>query len=109
MVRAYRPAGEARAGISFALETKFVSYDHLGGTIAMSNPAAPSVPPDAERGERPSHPLPGPDQDQPNPFGPDAPNVREDDPPGGQVVPEAPPPKPPATALDDDQFAPDET
>ena len=79
----------------------------------MSNPAAPSVPPGPGRSDRPDSSGPGPvaghDQDQPNPFGPDAPNVREDDPPGGQVVPEAPPPKPPDTVLDDDQFAPDET
>jgi hypothetical protein len=77
----------------------------------MSNPAAPSVPGGPERADRPSSPQPGPgpDQDQPNPFGPDAPNVREDDPPGGQVVPEARPPTPPATVLEDDQFAPDET
>ena len=48
-----------------------------------------------------------PDESQ-HRFGPDAPNVREDDPPGGQVVPEAPPPKPPATPLDHGDFAPDE-
>jgi hypothetical protein len=48
------------------------------------------------------------DPDESNIFGPDAPNVREDDPPGGQVVPEAPPPKPPDTPLDYGDFAPDE-
>jgi hypothetical protein len=41
-------------------------------------------------------------------FGPDAPNVRDDDAPGGQVIPEAPPPSPHETVLDDDQFAPEE-
>ena len=75
----------------------------------MSNPAAPQPPEKPRRWDRPSTPGAGPDQDEPNPFGPDAPNVREDDPPGGQVVPEAPPPSPPETVLDDDQFAPDET
>ena len=48
------------------------------------------------------------DPDESNIFGPDAPNVREDDPPGGQVVPEAPPAKPPAAPLDHGDFAPDE-
>jgi hypothetical protein len=74
----------------------------------MSNPAAPHVPDSPRRTDQPGVPKAGPDPDEPNPFGPDAPNVREDDPPGGQVVPEAPPPKPPDTVLDDDQFAPDE-
>jgi hypothetical protein len=48
------------------------------------------------------------DPDDPNRFGPDAPNVREDDPPGGQVIPETPPPRPPAPPLDHGDFAPDE-
>jgi hypothetical protein len=50
----------------------------------------------------------GPDPDAPNAFGPDAPNVRDDDPPGGQVVPEAPPPKPPVAPRDHGDIAPDE-
>ncbi len=57
---------------------------------------------------QPGHLPSGPDPDEPNPFGPDAPNVREDDSPGGQVVPEAPPPKPSTTPLDYGDFAPDE-
>jgi hypothetical protein len=75
----------------------------------MSNPAAPRPPEKPRPWDRPSTPHDGPDQDDPNPFGPDAPNVREDDPPGGQVIPEAPPPSRPETVLDDDQFAPDES
>jgi hypothetical protein len=74
----------------------------------MSNPAAPHPPEKPRRRVRPSTQGNGPDQDEPNPFGPDAPNVRDDDPPGGQVIPEAAPPSPPETVLDDDQFAPDE-
>ncbi len=46
--------------------------------------------------------------DDPNQFGPDAPNVREDDPPGGQVVPLAPPVQPSTYPLDHGDFAPDE-
>jgi hypothetical protein len=74
----------------------------------MSNPAAPHPPEKPRRRDRLTTPGNGPDPDEPNPFGPDAPNVRDDDPPGGQVIPEAPPPSPPETILDDDQFAPDE-
>ena len=48
------------------------------------------------------------DPDESNIFGPDAPNVRDDDPPNGQVVPEAAPAKPPDTPLDHGDFAPDE-
>jgi len=71
----------------------------------MSNPAAPDVPQEAER------PAPGGSvatPEGPNPFGPDAPNVRGDDPAGGQITPEAPPPSPPETPLDEGDFAPDE-
>ena len=79
--------------------------------MSHSNPAKPRVPPKAQPTGgtcRTGQPPSGPDPDEPNPFGPDAPNVREDDPPGGQVVPEAPPPKPPTTPLDYGDFAPDE-
>ena len=72
-------------------------------SIRGSGGAQPTDPPG-----RPGQAAPGPDPDEPNPFGPDAPNVREDDPPGGQVAPEASPPKPPATPLDHGDFAPDE-
>ena len=73
----------------------------------MSNPAAPHVP---------EHPLSDPpaagtgptDPDEPNPYGPDAPNVRDDDPAEWQEIPLAEPPKPPKTVLDDSDFAPDE-
>jgi hypothetical protein len=77
----------------------------------MSNPTSTWGPggaqPTDQRGQ-PGRVGSGPDPDEPNPFGPDAPNVREDDPPGGQVVPEASPPKPPTTPLDYGDFAPDE-
>lgn len=71
----------------------------------MSNPAAPRVPEEAARTG-----SPGPETipDEPNPFGPDAPNLREDDPPGGPFVPEAQPDSPPSTPLAGDDFAPDE-
>ena len=77
----------------------------------MSNPSTPRGPAAPQPADRLSRSGPagrGPDPDEPNPFGPDAPNVRDDDPPGGQVVPEAPPPQPPATPLDHGDFAPDE-
>lgn len=48
------------------------------------------------------------DPDDSNRFGPDAPNVRADDPPGGQVVPTAPPVQPSRYPLDHGDFAPDE-
>lgn len=75
----------------------------------MSNPAAPRIPQDSPRHDPPGQAGEGPDPDAPNPFGPDAPNVRSDDPTGGQVVPQAEAPTPPAIPLDDDDFAPDET
>jgi hypothetical protein len=78
----------------------------------MSNPTSAPGPAGAQTNDpyqQPGRGASGPDPDEPNPFGPDAPNVREDDPPGGQVVPEAPPPQPPATPLDYGDFAPDET
>jgi hypothetical protein len=63
----------------------------------------------------PNPPTPDPgqpgtvsDPDAPNSFGPDAPNVRDDDPEPGHELPEAPQPTPPAEPLDDDDFAPDE-
>jgi hypothetical protein len=77
----------------------------------MSNPAAPQVPAGAQpTGGTGQSRQAGNDSEfeEPNPFGPDAPNVRADDPPGGQTVPEAPPPKPPATPVDYGDFAPDE-
>ena len=76
----------------------------------MSDPALSKAPQGTQGAGHPGQARigPGPDPDEPNPFGPDAPNVREDDPPGGQVVPEAPPPKPPTTPLDYGDFAPDE-
>lgn len=46
--------------------------------------------------------------DEENPFGPDAPNVREDDLPSGPFEPEAEPPEPSPIPLDDADFAPDE-
>jgi hypothetical protein len=55
---------------------------------------------------KPPEPI---DPDMPNPFGPDSPNVRDDEPPLSDPIPLADPPKPPKTALDDDDFAPDET
>jgi hypothetical protein len=48
------------------------------------------------------------DPEESNRFGPDAPNVREDDPLGGQVIPETRPSKPPEKPLDHGDFAPDE-
>ncbi|QEH38907.1 hypothetical protein OJF2_75170 [Aquisphaera giovannonii] len=75
----------------------------------MSNPAAPKPDHDPFPGRDTAETVPAPDPDIPNPFGPDAMNVRDDDPPGGQAAPEAPPPGPPSVALDDDDFAPDET
>jgi hypothetical protein len=48
------------------------------------------------------------DPDESNIFGPDAPNVREDDPPDGQVVTEVEPTKIPDAPLDYGDFAPDE-
>lgn len=71
----------------------------------MSNPAEPNAP------REPDRPTPGnttATPEGPNPFGPDGPNVRDDDPPGGQAIPEAPPPSPPETPLDEGDFAPDE-
>ena len=50
-----------------------------------------------------------PDRDDPNPFGPDAPNVRSDEPDPGPLLPEAPVPTPPTELLEDDDYAPDET
>jgi hypothetical protein len=44
-----------------------------------------------------------------SPFGPDAPNVRDEDPKATQGTPEARPPRPPAQPLKEDQIAPDET
>ncbi len=57
-----------------------------------------------------TEPLPpgGNPPDGANPFGPDAPNVREDDPPSGPFDPEASPPDPSPIPLDDADFAPDE-
>jgi len=66
----------------------------------------------------PSAPEPTPDASEPNPpgtvsdpdaFGPDAPNVRDDDPEGGQGVPLAPQPSIPVEPLEDDEIAPDES
>jgi hypothetical protein len=77
----------------------------------MSNPAIPGVSRDDQLTGGTGQPGPPPsipDPDEPNPFGPDAPNVREDDPPGGQVAPRANPPKPPDTPLDHGDFGPDE-
>lgn len=48
------------------------------------------------------------DPDDSNRFGPDAPNVRADDPPGGQTPPTAPPVLPSRYPLDHGDFAPDE-
>ena len=71
----------------------------------MSNPAAPQIPEQPPRGDVPD---PIPEGDGANPFGPDAPNVREEDASAMDVVPLAAPPGPPATVLDDADFAPDE-
>ncbi len=60
--------------------------------------------PGPEPAPRAARPAP----EGPNPFGPDAPNVRDDEPPPDGAIPLAEPPKPPRTALDDDDFAPDE-
>jgi len=76
--------------------------------MIMSNPAAPDFP------QKPDGPEPTvrtgviPDLDGANPFGPDAPNPRADDPRGCLDELLAPPPEPPAQALPDDAFAPDE-
>ena len=75
----------------------------------MSHPAAAGTPRASQHPDPPVSPGIDPDRDGPNAFGPDSPNVPEDDPPGGQSLPEAPPPEPPAIPLDDDAFAPDET
>jgi len=42
-----------------------------------------------------------------SPFGPDAPNVRDDDPKVTTETPEAPLPRPPARPLQEDEIAPD--
>ncbi len=49
------------------------------------------------------------DPDDPNPFGPDAPNTRDDDPPASSWPPLAAPPTPSTAALDEADFAPDES
>lgn len=71
----------------------------------MSNLEAPGR---TGEGDRPDQDRTTTPPDPPNPFGPDAPNIREDDPAGGPVVPEAAPPTPPEAPLDEDNFAPDE-
>jgi len=43
-----------------------------------------------------------------SPFGPDAPNIREEDPKAAQGTTRAQPPPSPAQPLQDDQIAPDE-
>jgi hypothetical protein len=72
----------------------------------MSDPTAPKSP-------KSSGPVRkvgvDPDTDDPNPFGPDAPNVRSDEPDPGPLLPEAPVPTPPAEPLEDDDYAPDES
>lgn len=69
----------------------------------MSNPAAPKVP---DEPETPGGPPPLPEG--PNPFGPDAPNVREDEVSGSLDEIEADPPEPAATPLSEADFAPDQ-
>jgi hypothetical protein len=75
--------------------------------------------PDARRGDllmpNPPDPTPHPgqpgvvsDPDVPHSFGPDAPNVRDDDPPPDLKPPIAAPPTPPAEPLEEDEIAPDE-
>ena len=68
----------------------------------MSNPSAPNDP-------EPIPPGTVSDPDAPNPFGPDAPSVRDDDPKEGQGIPEAPQPSIPIEPLEDDEIAPDES
>ncbi len=75
----------------------------------MSNPAAPRLPEETELEPGAGSAGTIPDEDGANPFGPDAPNVREDDPTGGQAIPLAPQPPPPAVPLEEDDFAPDES
>ena len=75
----------------------------------MSNPAAPRLPEGTETEPGAGSAGTIPDEDGANPFGPDAPNVREDDPPGGQAIPPAPQPPPPAVPLEEADFAPDES
>ncbi|HZW31371.1 MAG TPA: hypothetical protein VFF52_11725, partial [Isosphaeraceae bacterium] len=94
----------------FAASATIGPIGPMGGKT-MSNPSSSRGPQASQPTDRRSRSVQtgiGPDPDAPNPFGPDAPNVRDDDPAGGQVVPEAPPPKPPVAPLDHGDFAPDE-
>src|SRR5438105_4924697 len=85
------------------------------GEPVMSNPSTPQPPqppqptqPPQGRPAQPGQPGIVSDPDVPNRFGPDQPNVRDDDPKGGQTTPQAPPPSPPAEPLEDDQIAPED-
>lgn len=69
----------------------------------MTDPEDTPIPLDSE----PRH-TDGDPPDGANPFGPDAPNVREDDPPAGPFLPEVDPSETAPIPLDDADFAPDE-
>jgi hypothetical protein len=73
----------------------------------MSDPEAPDPPDPSPRPSRSGQPGAPLDPDGSNIFGPDAPNVRSDDPSWGQPEPEAPPPSPPTASPDELDFAPD--
>ena len=71
----------------------------------MSNPPAPRIP---KPSDPPAPPVSPGTVSDPDAFGPDVPNVREEDPKTTHSEPIAPPPGPPTASPDELDFAPDE-
>jgi hypothetical protein len=90
--QAYRPASPGIPDIPLA-EVEVPA-------VPAPEPAPERIAPDPSR-QVVSNP------DGTNPFGPDTPNVRDDDPKAATVTPESPLPRPPAEPLQEDQIAPD--